>query len=376
MLNYYDQDPRLLRWAEVIVDFCTEVKAGERVEITGEIPGQPLMLALYRRCLDKGAFPILKPSFGEAAEIFYRSASNVQLKDVSPIALFEAKNTDVSLHVMAETNTRNLTGVDPAKVSCVRKARQELQRLKKERVRWNVTSFPTYAYAQDAGMSLRELAELVFSSGFLNDPDPLGQWRSLRKKQQKMTRLLSGVKMFRVENDECDLSLGVEGRRICESSGAVNMPDGEVYTGPVETDVNGHIHFSFPGYYMGQIVEGIRLEFKNGKVVSAKADSNEAFLLEMLDTDDGAKRIGELGIGTNWGVTRFTKNLLFDEKMGGTIHLALGDSYRETLGKNRSAIHWDILHDLRQNSRLYADSEVLIENGYFVGRFADAWNTD
>jgi aminopeptidase len=373
MLNFFDRDPRLNRWAEVIVDFCTEVKEGDRVEITGEISGQPLMLALYRRCLEKGAYPVLKPSFGESTEIFYQLASDTQLQDVSPIALFEARNVDVSLHVMAESNTRNLTAVDPSKVSRVRKARQELQQLRKERIRWNVTSFPTHAYAQDADMSLRELAELVFSSGFLNDPDPLSKWRSLRKRQQKITRLLNDVKMFRVETAECDLSMGVDGRRICESSGAVNMPDGEVYTGPVETDVNGYIRFSFPGYYMGQVVEGIRLEFLRGEVVSASADTNEAFLLQMLDTDDGAKRIGELGIGTNWGVNRFTKNLLFDEKMGGTIHLALGDSYRETLGANRSAIHWDVLHDLRQDGRLYADSEVLIENGYFAGRFADAW---
>jgi len=374
MFNYYDGDPRLRRWAEVIVDFCTNVQSGERVEITGEISGRPLMLELYRRCLEKGAHPVMRPSFGETVEIFYAVAADHQLTYVSPIASFEAENTQVSLHVLAETNTRNLTGMDPSKISRVRKARQDLARMRKEKVRWNVTSFPTHAYAQDANMSLRDLAELIFSAGLLNQGNALEQWQHLRNRQRKMTALLKGTRYFRIETEGCDLTLGVEGRRICESSGAVNMPDGEIYTGPVETDVNGRIRFSYPGYYMGQVVEGIELEFKDGEVVQASATGNEKFLQEMLNTDDGARRIGELGIGTNWGVTRFTRNLLFDEKMGGTIHLALGDAYRETLGENRSAIHWDILHDLRSGGRLYADDEVMMEDGSFIGRFAEVWN--
>lgn len=374
MFNFYDGDPRLRRWAEVIVDFCTNVQSGERVEITGEISGRPLMLALYRRCLEKGAHPVLRPSFGETTEIFYDVASDQQLTHVSPVSTFEAENTQVSLHVLAETNTRNLTRINPGKIARVRKAKQDLARIRKEKVRWNVTSYPTHAYAQDANMSIRDLAELIFSAGFLNHEDALDQWQHLRNRQQKMTALLKGTRSFRIETPDCDLTLGVEGRRICESSGAVNMPDGEIYTGPVETDVNGRIKFSFPGYYMGQVVEGIALEFKNGEVVRASATSNERFLQEMLNTDAGARRIGELGIGTNWGVTRFTKNLLFDEKMGGTIHLALGDSYRETLGENRSAIHWDILHDLRTGGRLFADGNIMMENGEFVGQFAEVWN--
>lgn len=374
MVNYYDRDPRLERWADVIVDFCTQVQPGERIEITGEIQGETLMLALYRRCLQRGAFPVLKPVFSEAAEIFYQTASDAQLREVSAVSIFEAEHTQVSLHVSAESNSRALAAVDPAKVSTVRKARQNLARIRKERVRWNITSFPTHSSAQDAGMSIREFAELIFSAGFLNDSDPLKSWQRLRDKQQTIAGMLRGTRVFRLETAGCDLTMGVEGRRICESSGAVNMPDGEIYTGPVETAVDGRIKFSFPGYYMGQVVEGIDLEFKDGRVVKAKADSNDTFLQEMLNTDEGARRIGELGIGTNWGVTRFTRNLLFDEKMGGTIHLALGDSYKETLGENRSAIHWDILHDLRDGGRLYADKEILLENGRFSGRFAEAWN--
>lgn len=374
MVSFYDRDPRLERWADVIVDFCTHVQPGERVEITGEIQGEPLMLALYRRCLQRGAFPVLKPVFSEAAEIFYETADEHQLREVSAVSVFEAEHTQVSLHVAAESNSRALAAVDPAKVSVVRKARQHLARIRKEKVRWNITSFPTHSSAQDAGMSIREFAELIFSAGFLNDPEPLKSWQKLRDKQQTIAGMLKGTRVFRLETAGCDLAMGVEGRRICESSGAVNMPDGEIYTGPVETAVNGRIKFSFPGYYMGQVVEGIDLEFKDGRVIKAKADSNDTFLQEMLNTDDGARRIGELGIGTNWGVSRFTRNLLFDEKMGGTIHLALGDSYKETLGENRSAIHWDILHDLRDGGRLYADGEVMLENGSFAGRFAEAWN--
>lgn len=374
MFNHYSGDPRLRRWAEVIVDFCTKVQPEERVEISGEIAGKPLMLELYRRCLEIGAFPVLTPSFAETQEIFYTVASDRQLTHISPVTVFDTENTQVSLSVLAESNTRNLTRVNPGKIAKVRKAREKLARMRKDKIRWNVTSFPTHAYAQDANMSISDLAELIFSAGLLNNENPLENWQNLRDRQQKMTAMLKGTRSFKVETAECDLVMGVEGRKICESSGAVNMPDGEIYTGPVENAVNGRIKFSFPGYYMGQVVSGIDLEFKDGVVVKASAENNEQFLMQMLDTDSGARRIGELGIGTNWGVTRFTQNLLFDEKMGGTIHLALGDSYKETLGENRSAIHWDILHDLRQGGRLYADKTLMIEDGEFVGRFAEVWN--
>ena len=366
-------DPRLDRWAQVIVDFCTEVKAGERVEITGEIAGQPLLLALYRRCLQAGAFPILRPSFPEAYEIFYHHASQDQLKYVHPMAIQEAETTDVSLHVLAETNTKALANIDPNKISTVRLARRELSKIRKEKIRWNVTSYPTEAYAQDAGMSKAEFTQFIFDAGFLQHDDALTRWKNLRQRQRKITAALKGVPYFKIENKNCDLKLGVANRIICESSGSVNMPDGEIYTGPVETAVDGWINFSFPGYYMGQVCDGIRMEFEKGLVVKASAQTNEPFLLQMLDTDDGAKRVGELGIGTNWGIQRFTQNLLFDEKIGGTIHLALGDAYRETLGANRSAIHWDIIHDLREEGRIYAGNELLIDHGQFAGRFADIW---
>lgn len=374
MMSVLTGDPRLVHWAQVITEFCTEIKPRERVEISGEVEGAPLMLALYRHCLELGAFPVLKPVLPEASEVFYAHASSEQLSHVHPSAIFEAEHTDVSLHIAAESNTKALAGIEPEKISKVRLARQELSRIRKEHVRWNITSYPTDAYAQDAGMSRHEFAEFIFNAGFLNHDAPLTLWRQLRTRQQRITAALQGVTVFRLESAGSDLSLGVSNRRICESSGKVNMPDGEIYTGPVETAVDGFIHFSFPGYFMGQVVTGIRLEFKHGEVVNASADTNEKFLLQMLNTDAGARRIGELGIGTNWGIQRFTQNLLFDEKMGGTIHLALGDSYRETLGENRSAIHWDILHDLRVDGRILADQEVLMENGQFVGRFAEIWN--
>ncbi len=372
--NEYDNDTPLSRWAKVLVDFCTEVAKGERVEITGEVSGKPLMLAIYKRCLEKGAFPILRPSFPESSEIFYRIADDVQLSHVSPLAEMEAEHTDVSIHVLAESNTQALNHVRPDKIARVRLARKAVSRLRKEKVRWNVTSFPTNAYAQDAGMSLDEFTEFTYKAGFLNHSDALERWRNLRQRQQALIRVLQNTEMVRIENESCDLRLRVAGRRICESSGKVNMPDGEIYTGPVEDGVDGWIAFSFPGYYMGQVVENIRLEFKNGVVVNAQAEKNEAFLLKMLETDPGARRLGELGIGTNWGITEFTKNLLFDEKIGGTIHLALGDSYTETLGKNRSAIHWDIIHDLRGGGRILFDDDIFMENGRFVGKYAEIWD--
>jgi aminopeptidase len=374
MNELYADDVRLKRWAEIIVDFCTEVKPNERVEISGEIGGEPLMLALYARCLEAGAYPVLMPVFSRASEIFYAKASTDQLKHVHAVDDYRFRHTDVSLHVMAETNTKAMSHVDPGKLTAVRLARKELGKIRKERIRWNVTSYPTNAYAQDAGMSLTEFSEFIFKAGFLVYDDALERWKHLRQRQRKMTKMLENTKQFRIETPDCDLTLGTEGRIICESSGKVNMPDGEIYTGPVEDAVNGWIRFSFPGYYLGHVVDGIRLEFKNGEVSRATADTNEAFLLKMLETDPGAKRIGELGIGTNWEIQKFTQNLLFDEKIGGTIHLALGDAYRETLGANRSAIHWDILHDLREEGRVYADDNVLMENGHFAGQYAEIWN--
>jgi aminopeptidase len=373
MSLFFHSDPRLHRWAQIIVEFCTEVKPGDRVEITGEVEGHPLMLALFQSCLMKGAHPVLRPSFDESSELFYRYASDEQLKYVHPIAEIEAKQTDVSLHVLAECNTKALTDIDPEKIAKVRRARQEIAKIRKERIRWNVTSYPTNAYAQDAGMSLTEFTEFIFTAGFLNHEDALLRWKKLRARQQKLTQLLNNTKTLRIESPGCDLTLGVENRIICESSGKVNMPDGEIYTGPVEDKVNGWIRFSFPGYYMGQIVEGIFLEFKDGEVIKASAATNEQFLHSMLKTDPGARRLGEIGIGTNWNIQRFTQNLLFDEKIGGTVHLALGDAYRETLGLNRSAIHWDILHDLRHEGRIYADDNVLLENGLFTGKYAELW---
>ncbi|MBN1550785.1 aminopeptidase [bacterium] len=373
MSVFWDDDIRLDRWARVIVDFCTNIKKGERVDISGEYDGHPLLLALYRRCLEVGSHPVLRPIIPESAEIYYSIASDEQLSHVHKIDLYTLRHTDVSLHVMAESNTKSLNWVEPGKMSKVRLARKELGKIRKERVRWNVTSYPTDAYAQDAGMSLIEFRDFIYDAGFLNHEDALARWQRLRDRQQAMTKVLQNTHFFRIESDTCDLRLGVEGRRICESSGGVNMPDGEIYTGPQEIAVDGWIQFSFPGYYLGQIVHGIKLEFKKGRVVNASAEANEAFLLKMLDTDPGARHIGELGIGTNWGIQRFTQNMLFDEKMGGTIHLALGDAYRETLGKNRSAIHWDILHDLRENGRIYTDDTLFMENGKFVGKFAEIW---
>jgi aminopeptidase len=374
MSDFLSGDPRLEKWAQIIVDFCTEVQNGERVEITGDVSGKPLMLALYRKCLENGAYPVIKPSFEETSEIFYSAASEKQLKHLHPISIFEASHTDVSLHIMAENNTQCLSAVEPSKIASVRIARKKISRIRKEKIRWNITSFPTQAYAQDAAMSRAEFAEFIFGAGLLNTPDPLAEWKKLRQRQQRITKILQGAKLFHLQNATIDLKLGVEGRCICESSGKVNMPDGEIYTGPDEGKVNGKVHFSFPGYFMGQIVQDIELIFKNGKVVEYSAGTNESFLTEMLNTDSGAKRIGELGIGTNWGIQRFTKNLLFDEKMGGTIHLALGDAYRETLGKNRSAIHWDIIHDMRSDSRIYVDRQLFMENGDFAGKFSEIWN--
>jgi len=365
-------DPRLERWAQVLVDYATAVRPGDKVAIRGTPAAAPLLLALYRRVLERGGHPHLLVSLPGAAEIFYRVAEEPQLTFVSPLDRLVIETFDVLISVLSETNTRSLSNVDPAKQAKVSAARRDLSRTYMERaargeLRWVLTLYPTEAYAQEAEMSLAEFEDFVYEAGWLNDEDPVARWREQAAFQERLVEWLKGRRRIHIRGPHADLVLGIEGRTFISADGRHNFPDGEIFTGPEETVTEGWVRFTYPALYGGREVDGVELVFEGGQVVKATAKKNEAFLHRMLETDEGARRLGELGIGTNFAIRRFTRNILFDEKLGGTFHLALGAAYPETGGVNQSAIHWDLICDLKEGE-IVVDGEVLYRDGQFLIR--------
>ncbi len=364
-------DPRLAKIAHVLVKYSLEVKPGWNVLIRTWPEGEPLAREVYRETLRAGAHPTVTIGLSDAEEIFYKEASEEQLQHEPILNRWVAETFDATVTILAESNTKQLMHVDPRRISIGRRAQKEIMRIFLERaargeLRWVLTLFPTNAYAQDAEMSLAEFTEFVFNAALPDPSDPIGYWQRVSAYQARIVKWLSQKDVIRVVAPGTDLTLRVGGRRWISADGKENFPDGEVFTAPIEDSVEGHITFSYPAVYNGREVEGVELWFEEGRVVKATAKKGEDFLLRMLDTDEGARRVGEFAIGLNRGIQTFTKNILFDEKIHGTIHMALGKAYPECGGKNESAIHWDMVCDLRTGGRLYADGELFYENGDFV----------
>jgi aminopeptidase len=281
--------------------------------------------------------------------------------------MHEYEKADHVIRILAETNTRALTTVDPAKQKAAGKARAPLRNLMVKKDRWSLTLFPTQAYAQDAEMSLGEFEDFVYAANFLDRPDPVAAWQKLWEAQQRLVERLNTAKEIRVVvGDDTDLTLGVAGRLWLNSSATHNVPSGEVFTGPIEDSVRGKIRYSFPIAAFGKEIADVRLVFRDGRVTEASAGKNEDFLLKMIDSDPGARVLGELGVGTNYGIRRHIKNILFDEKIGGSIHTALGQSYPQTGGKNTSSLHWDLIKDLRAGGEMYVDGKLFQKDGRFL----------
>ncbi len=366
------RDQRLEKLAGVLVEYSAAVKKGDLCRISGESAGLPLMEALYERILQAGGHPFVMTQTDAMEEAFYRVASEEQLRFISPVSQYIVDKIDVSMGIWADENTKSMTGVDPRRQAMAAQARKPiskrfLERAAKGELRWVGTQFPTQASAQDAEMSLREYENFVFNAGLLHLPDPIAGWKQLSERQQRLVDVLNKVSEVRVVGKETDLRLGVAGRTWINCNGHENFPDGEVFTGPIEDSVNGTILYSFPAVHHGRECHDIRLTFKNGKVVDASASKGADFLHAMLDQDAGARILGEFAIGTNFGIQRYTKNTLFDEKIGGTCHAALGAAYPETGGKNESGLHWDMVCDLRhEGRRVEADGKTILENGRFV----------
>lgn len=364
-------DPRIEKLAGLLVEYSTSVREGDRVLIRGASIAEPLLKAIYSRVLQAGGHPLMMASLSGMEELFYKHASEDQLKHVpKPIELI-AETYDVRISVLSDDNTKALSQVDPAKVMMHQRAQAGLMKTFMRRsaageLRWTVAPFPTNAYAQDAEMSLSEYEEFVYRSCMPDLNDPVGYWKKFSTRQQKLVDWLKGKTEIHVKGPETDLRFSIAGRSFMNCDGHFNMPDGEVFSGPVEDTMEGKVHFSYPAIHDGREVTGVRLVFEKGIVVKATADKNEAYLNATLDTDGGARRVGEFAIGTNEGIDRFTKEILFDEKIGGSFHMALGAGYPETGSKNESAIHWDMICDLRTGGEIIVDGELLYKSGKFV----------
>jgi aminopeptidase len=364
-------DIRVKKLAELLVNYSVNVKKGDKVAIQGEIGAEPLLKAIYIKVLQAGGYPYLQASPSGISELFFRYASEDQLKHVPPPQKLITDTYDVRISIGGEENTRELSGVDPAKMVMFQQGRSDIMktfmdRSAKGELRWTYALFPTSAYAQDAEMGLAEYEDFVYQACLGDINDPIGFWQRFSAKQQKIADWFKGKDQIHVEAPDTELHLSVKDRTFINCDGHENVPDGEVFTGPVEDSIEGHVHFSYPTIYDGKEVSGVKLWFEKGKVVKAAADKNEELLLKTLDTDEGARYIGEFAFGTSPGINRFTRQILFDEKINGSFHMALGASYPETGGKNVSAIHWDLICDMRQGGRVTVDNELIYENGKFV----------
>ncbi len=365
------KDIRIERWAKVLLEYSLNLKPGDLFLIQGTPLAMPLINEVYRLALKKGAFPYVKLTGEGTTEIFYKEANEEQLKFISELDRLETERINASLRIIAEWNRKSLTNIDPKKIALARQARTPLferflERAAKGELRWCLTAYPDYAQSQDAEMSLEEFAEFIFAAGWLNEEDPIAKWREFSESQTRLIKILNTKKIISIKAPGTDLTLSVAGRKWINCDGRENFPDGEIFTGPVEDSVNGFITYSFPAVYMGKEVSGIRLLFKDGEVKEASAEKGEDHLKAMLEMDEGAKRVGEFSFGTNYGITTFIKNILFDEKIGGTIHLALGSAYPETGGLNKSGLHWDMICDLRKDGEVRADGELIYKNGKFI----------
>ncbi len=365
------RDQRADRLAQILVRYSTGVEQGDVCAIHSTTTAEPLVQAVYEEVLRAGGLPVLQVAPQGATAAFYELASDEQLDWVSPTATWSAENADVAIVILADANARELSQIDPARQTRVRRARKPLLDASMRRAaagehRWALTLFPTHAYASDAGMALGRYEDFFYAACLVDDDDPLTAWQRQSDQVRRLADWIEGRKEVHITGPGTDIRLGVEGRTFIPCVGEHNMPDGEFFTGPIEDSVEGEVAFSFPAVYGGREVAGVKLRFEGGRVVDASAERGEDFLIETLDTDDGARRLGELGIGTNYGIATGTKEILLDEKIGGTVHMALGASYPESGGQNDSAVHWDMVCDLRRGGAIVVDGVELQRDGAFV----------
>ncbi len=366
-------DLRVKKFAEILVDHSARIQPGDRVAIESPTTAMPLVEALYDCILDRGGHPHLLLSLPDQDERLFKHAQGTQLDFIPTFRKLAYDTFESRIRVHAETNTRAMTDVDPKAQARRKKAvapilETQMKRGAEKTFKWVTTLYPTAAYAAEAGMSLKDYQDFVYRSCFADHAteDPTAEWHSFKTRQQRFIDYIQGKDSVEVRGPNVDLSLSILGRKFNNSYGIHNMPDGEIYTGPVEESVNGWVRYTYPAMYEGRVVEGVELTFDRGQVVKATSKTNQDFLTAMLGTDAGARYVGEFAIGTNYNIDRFIGHILFDEKIGGSFHMALGAGYPETGSRNKSDIHWDMICDLRTDSEIIVDREIIYRNGEFI----------
>jgi aminopeptidase len=365
-------DPRVAKLADLLVNYSLELKPGEIVRIDGGTVAAPFVRELYRQALRAGANPRTRVEVEGIDVIAVGEASEEQLTFVSEIDRFEIENVDAIVTIWGDQNTRALSQADPQRVSKKIASRRKLtnrlwERIDDGKAKWVGTRFPTNAHAQDAEMSLEEYEDFVYEACHVcRDEDSVAHWREVSVELNERARELNTFTELRIVGPDTDLRVNVAGREWLAADGRLNMPDGEIFTSPVETETKGEIRFSFPAIFQGRGVEDVRLRFEGGRVVSAEAGKGNEFLQSLLDMDEGARILGETAFGLNYEIDRFTHDILFDEKIGGTMHFALGSSFKKLGGRNESGLHWDMICDLREDGEVYGDGELIWKAGRFL----------
>ncbi|HEY5670581.1 MAG TPA: aminopeptidase [Anaerolineales bacterium] len=366
-------DIRVQKFAQILIDHSTQVKPGDRVAITATTAAEPAVRALYELVLERGGYPHALLDFAGENEAYYAHASDDQLDFVPLFHKMAFEEFDVLIKLRSETNTRALSNVDAARLTRRQKAMFSLIATQMRRgadgtLRWMSTLYPTPAYAMEAEMGFNEYQDFYFRACHADEgtPDPVAYWLGVKRDQQRIIDWITGHDQVALRGPNVDLKLSIKGRTFVNCYGYNNLPDGEIFTGPVEDTAEGWVRYTYPAVHQGRLVEGIELTFEKGRVVKASAQKNEDLLLKMIDSDAGARYIGEFAIGTNYGINRFSHNSLLDEKIGGSFHMALGAGYPESGSQNKSSIHWDMICDLRQDSEIRVDGELMYRNGQFV----------
>ena len=364
-------DPRIERLGTLVADYSIGLREGDVVRVDAGGCAAPLVLAIYRAALAAGAHPYANVTLDGLTEILLEGASEEQLTYISPVQWHEIEHADAVVTIWSETNTRSLSRVDAGRASRLLAAQRQLSNRRWDRIaagemRWCGTLHPTQAHAQDADMSLADYEAFVFAACHVDKEDPAAHWRAAAGGLGARARELSAAREIRIVGPDTDLRVGVAGRTWIAADGGFNMPDGEVFTSPQETETEGEIRFGFPAIFQGREVEDVRLRFEDGKVVAAEAARGDDYLGSLLDMDDGSRILGEVAFGLNYEIDRFTRNILFDEKIGGTMHLALGAGFRQAGGENSSGLHWDMICDLREEGEVFVDGELAWKAGQFL----------
>lgn len=372
-------DQRLNKLAKLLVEYSVEVKEGDIVYVCADEVATPWVIEVVKEATKKGAHVEYTLESDEIKEIQLKYGSEKQLKSGNMIYESILSKADVWLTAWGNRNTRMLSRIDSNKLKIHQQGASVWRKIYSDRtgdgsLRWCGTQYPTYADAQEASMSMSEYEDFVYGAGLLDSEDPVSEWKKISKEQDRWVKYLDSKSSLHIVSEGTDIMIGINGRKWINCDGKQNFPDGEIFTSPLENNINGYITFSFPGIFAGRQIEGIKLEVKDGKVINAWAKKGEELLKSLLETDEGSSFFGEVAIGTNYGIKDFTSNMLFDEKIGGTVHMAIGDSMPEAGGKNKSSLHWDMLCDMRNSGKIYADGELFYENGKFIDSILEKYN--